>query len=140
MAILKQAFYPSLKGEAKEAASIGHKLEEPLCHKLFDEVPALKAEFLAPLLEKRGQPWVKGSVDFVTIIEDDGFEVEVTEIKMQTSVLIAGHEYDRVNRVNASWHTTIIDSDSPFSRDYIEDQGEALQILHHAVTYNCKYV
>jgi len=38
-AILKQSFYPSLKGDAKEAASIGHKNEEPICHQLFREVP-----------------------------------------------------------------------------------------------------
>ncbi len=98
MAILQQAFYPSLKGEAKEAANIRHKLEEPLCCKMLNKAPESKAVCRAPLVEKRGQPWVKGSVDFITIIEEDGLEVEVTEIKTQTSIQMAGHEYDRVNR------------------------------------------
>ena len=51
----------------------------------------------------------------------------------------AGHEYDRVNRVNATRHTTI-DFDSPLLRDYVESRGEALQLLHHALTYKSKYV
>ncbi len=80
-ALFKQTFYPSLKGGAKEAASIGHTLEEPLCCKLFQQVPELKAAFRAPLVEKRGESWVKGSEDFLTITENDGLEFEVTEIK-----------------------------------------------------------
>ena len=32
-ALLRRSFYPSLKGDAKEAASIGHKMEEPICKK-----------------------------------------------------------------------------------------------------------
>ncbi len=52
--LLKQRFFQSLKGKAKEAGSIGHKLEEPLCRQLFQEVPSLKAAFHAPLVEKIG--------------------------------------------------------------------------------------
>jgi hypothetical protein len=66
-ALLKQAFHSSLKGVAKEAASIGYKLEEPLCHTLFQQVQDLKAAFRAPLFENRGEPWVKGSIDFLTV-------------------------------------------------------------------------
>ncbi len=68
-ALFKQTFHPSLKGGAKEAASIGHKLEEPLCRKLFQQVPNLKAAFRAPLVERRGEPWVKASADFLAIAE-----------------------------------------------------------------------
>ncbi len=50
--IFKQSFYPSLKGAAKEAASIGHKLEVPLCRALFNEVPSLKAAFQVGLIER----------------------------------------------------------------------------------------
>lgn len=137
-ALLKQTFYPALKGPAKEAASIGHKLEEPLCHKLFQQVPNLKAAFQAPLVEKRGERWVKASADFLTIV-DDGLELEVTEIKTRTSVQTAGREYDRVNRVNALQHGTI-DAMSPFLHDYIDSRAEALQLLHHSYTYDVKVV
>ncbi len=88
MAILKQNLLSIPERIGKEAASIRHKLEEPLCHKFFNEVPALKAAFWAPLCEKGGKPWVEGSVDFITIIEEDGLEVEVTEIKTQTSLIL----------------------------------------------------
>ncbi len=76
---------------------------------------------------------------FITIIEEDGLEIEVTERKTRTSIRTTDHEYDRVNRVNATQHITI-DSDSPLLQDYVEDHGKALQILHHAVTYESKYV
>jgi hypothetical protein len=46
--------------------------------------------------------------------------VEVTEIKTWTSVQMAGQENDRVNRVNATQHTTI-DSDSPLLQGYVDD-------------------
>ena len=123
-AMLKQTFHPALKGPAKEAASIGHKLEEPLCRKLFQQVPNLK---------------VKASADFLTIVNDDGLELEVTEIKTRTSVQTAGREYDRVNRVNATQHGTI-EATSPFLRDYIDSRGEALQLLHHSYTYGVEIV
>jgi hypothetical protein len=105
-AIFKQTFHPSLKGGAKEAASIGHKLEESLCCRLFQQVPNLKAAFRALLVERRGEPWVKGSAGILTIAEEDGLEFEVTEIKTRTSVKTAGCEYDRVNSVNAMQHET----------------------------------
>jgi len=66
-ALFKQSFYPSLKGEAKEAASIGHKLEVPFCRKLDKEDPDFKAAFQVGLVEKIDQPWVKCSADFVSI-------------------------------------------------------------------------
>lgn len=106
---------------------------------MFQEVPALKAAFRAPLVEMKGSPWVKDSADFITIVEEDGLEFEITEIKTRTSVRSAGQEYDRVNRVNATRHKTI-DFDSPFLRDYIESCAEAMQLLHHALTYKSKYV
>ncbi len=74
-ALLKQRFFPSLKGEAKETASIGHKLEEPLCRQLFQEVPSVKAAFHASLVEKIGQPWVKGSANFLMITDDNGLKL-----------------------------------------------------------------
>jgi hypothetical protein len=138
-ALFKQTFHPSLKGSAKEAASIGHQLEESLCWKLFQKVSNLKAAFRAPLVEKRNEPWVKVSADFLTIVDDDGLQFEVTEIKTQATVQTAGREYDRVNRVNATQHDTI-DATSPFLRDYIADRGEALQLIHHSYTYDTEFV
>lgn len=41
ISLLRQSFYPFLKEDANEAASIGHKLEKPL----FQIVPSLKAAF-----------------------------------------------------------------------------------------------
>ncbi len=69
--LLKMSFYPSLKGDAKEAASIGHKMKEPICKKLFQEVPSLQAASRVGLIEKVSEPWIKDSADFLTFSEDD---------------------------------------------------------------------
>lgn len=90
-------------------------------------------------MEKRHEPWVKASADFLTVVEDDGLELEVTEIKTRASVQTAGHEYDRVNGVNATQHDTI-DAISPLLHDYIAEQGEALLLLHHSYTYDTEFV
>jgi hypothetical protein len=99
----------------------------------------LKAAFGAPLVEKIGQPWVKDRADFVTIVDDDGLKFEITEIKTRTLAQTAGHEYERVNRVHAIRHSAI-NANSPLLRDYIADQGEALQLLDHSYTYNSEFV
>jgi len=106
---------------------------------LSEEVPEIKAIFGAPLVEKIGQSWVKDSADFITIVDDGGLKLEVTEIKTKTSVQTAGREYERVNRVNAIRHGTI-DATSPILRDCIANRGEALQLLHHSHTYNSDFV
>jgi hypothetical protein len=91
-ALFKQSFFPSLKGDAKDATSIGDRNERPIVKKLSEEVSELKAAFGALLVEKIGQPWVKDSADFVTIVDDDGLKFEITEIKTRTSAQTAGHE------------------------------------------------
>jgi len=138
--VLKQSFYPVLKGAAKEAASIGHKLEVPLCRALFNEVPSLKAAFQVGLVEKKDEPWVKCSADFITISnEDDGIKLEVTEMKVRTSVQTAGDEEERISRVNAINHRTI-EADSCLLKMHIASAEEALQLLHHAYSYNSEFV
>jgi hypothetical protein len=84
-ALFKQSFFPSLKGDAKDVASIGHRNEIPIIEKLSEEISELKAAFRAPLVEKIGQPWVKDSADFVTIVDNYGLKFEITEIKTRTS-------------------------------------------------------
>jgi len=84
-ALFKQSFFPSLKGDAKDVASIGHRNEIPIIEKLFEEISELKTAFRAPLVEKIGQPWVKDSADFVTIVDNYGLKFEITEIKTRTS-------------------------------------------------------
>jgi hypothetical protein len=138
-ALFKQSFFPSLKGDAKDAANIGYRNEIPIIEKLSEEISELKAAFRAPLVEKIGQPWVKDSAGFVTIVDNYGLKFEITEIRTRTLAQTSGHEYKRVNRVNAIRHGTI-NANSPLLRDYIADQGEALQLLHHSYTYNCEFV
>jgi hypothetical protein len=138
-ALFKQTFFPPLKGDAKEAASIGHRNEKPIVLKLSEEVPEIKAIFGAPLVEKIDQPWVKDSADFITVIDDYGLKIKITEIKTRTSVQTASREYERVNRVNAIRHGTI-NATSPILRDCIANRGEALQLLHHSLTYNSDFV
>jgi len=89
---IQTIFFPSLKGDAKDATSIGDRNERPIVKKLSEEVSELKAAFGALLVEKIGQPWVKDSADFVTIVDDDGLKFEITEIKTRTSAQTAGHE------------------------------------------------
>ncbi len=138
-ALLKQSFYPPLRGEAKEASSIGHKSEEPLIRQLAHEDPSLKAVFRAPLVKKIGQPWVKDSADFLTITDDDGLKFEVTEIKTRTSVQTAGNGYLRVDRTDARCHITI-DATSPQLISHVADKGEALQLLHNSLAYESEFV
>ena len=106
---------------------------------MFEQVPNLKAAFRAPLVGRRGERWIKASADFLTIVDDDSLELEVTEIKTRTSVQTARRECDRVNRVNATQHGTI-EATSLFLRDYIDSRGEALQLLHHSYTYGVEIV
>jgi hypothetical protein len=82
-------------------------MEEPICKKLFQEVPSMLAAFRVGLVEKVDEPWVKDSADFITLSEDDSLEFEITEIKTRTSAQTAGQEYNRIDRVNAQRHVTI---------------------------------
>jgi hypothetical protein len=41
-----------VKGDAKEAASIWHKMEEPICKKIFQEIPSILAAFWVGLVER----------------------------------------------------------------------------------------
>jgi len=93
------------------------------------------------LVEKIDQPWVKCSADFVSITsgDDGGLKLEITEMKARTSVTTAGLEHERVDRINAERHSAI-DSTSPFFKDYISSRAEALQLLHHALAFDCEFV
>lgn len=137
-ALLKQSFYPSLKGEAKEAASIGHKMEVPFCRNLERNDPNFKAAFQVGLVEKINEPWVKCSADFITITDDDGLKLEITEMKARTSVTTAGIEQERVDRINSQYDRTI-EATSPFFRNHVAYRAEALQLLHHAFTFDCEF-
>ncbi len=95
--LLRKSLFPSVKGDAKEAASIGRKMEEPICKELFQEVPSILAAFWVGLVEKVGALWKKDSADFLTLPEDDGLECEETEIKTRTVVQTVGQEYNRID-------------------------------------------
>ncbi len=90
---------------------------------------------------KKDEPQVKCShSDFITFSdEEDRITLEVTEMKARTSVQMAGNEEEQIGRVNAIHHRTI-EAASPLLKRHIESPEEVLQLLHHAYSYNSKFV
>ncbi len=121
-ALLRQTFYPALKEDAKEAASIWHKMEDPICNELFQALPSLLAAFRVGLVEKVDEPCVKDNADFLTLSEDGCLKFVVTEIRTRIAIQTVGQENNRIDRVNAQRHVTI-NTNSQALQDYIQNRG-----------------
>ena len=146
--ILQKSFLPHQKGKLREYCSFGHVLELPIMSSFAKELlrpdrthPHYRRKvvsvFTAGLVEKKCEPWVKDSIDFLAVVKNvftDEKEVWGVEIKSRVTTSSAAREEEYGIEIERDKHE-IINFKQAYR--YLPILSERYQILHHhAYTYN----
>jgi hypothetical protein len=151
--VIQTSFMQGLQGKAKKWASIGHQMEPKLANKLLEHSAdrrtmaaglKIKQLYRVGLVQKISQPCVKCSLDFFGMAEIDGdicgFAVEV-KARVTGNTSQCSRELAQELGLDDEDNLYIqVSFDSPDLKSYIEKQSEAIQILHHAYTFNIKHI
>ena len=143
-AILEKSFLPHQKGRAREYCSLGHRLELPILRNWIEvisshnsPVPSIKIKgaYSAGLAAKQGAEFIKDSIDFVVIAEndDDGtMQPWGFESKGRVTARTTAEEVCNLHFFNNP-HIAI---SSQEVHKEVADEGERFQVLQHALVYN----
>ena len=141
-----------LEGEAKEHCQKGHEMEKHFSKELLnmDGFPWGTIDEIASvgLVQKDGVPQVKSSVDRLVCVTNNNNEKEImlTEYKARIKPTTASNERDRVedlrmrDLMDEEHIFAETSSDDVDSFDFIPDEQERVQVIHHTYTFektNC---
>ena len=136
-----------LEGEAKEHCQKGHEMEKHYSKELInmDDFPWGTIDEIdsVGLVQKDGVEHVKSSVDRLVCVTNNNNEKEImlTEYKARINPTTASKEYERVedlrmrNLMEEHHIFAETSSDDVNSFDFIPDEQERVQVLHHTYTF-----
>jgi hypothetical protein len=131
----------------------GHHLEPKLAQELQKssdegETPfKLHAIYSLGMVRCRDKPYIKDSIDFLAIADIDG-EVKVIGLEMKARVASSTDQQERLSSEFSQSQNSetnvltyfVMDWNSGNLGQYITCAHEAVQILHHAYTFDLEYV
>ncbi|CAB9531251.1 unknown protein [Seminavis robusta] len=161
--IVKAGYLDPLEGEAKKHSRRGHQLE---CHIMraclreleedssLDSPLKLVAVCTAPLVERKHQCYIRGSIDFLALASVD--DIDVVPIGVEIKSRVAAKMYqkvthqagDAIRRLLGEDRTPrqrqrkyfSVRADSDKFKRIVNSMHEAIQLLHHAFVYDLDYV
>lgn len=148
--IFERSFQAHQKGPSREYCSLGHKLELPILFKWVKEIECLRdfpmrflkirSAYTAGLVEKRGCPWAKDSIDFILNVQnvvlggdEDEIETWGCEIKSRVTQTTATAEDASLLNSDRDKHSLVSFKDV---HSLLPEVQERYQLLHHAYVYN----
>ncbi len=146
-AILQRSFMKPFKGAQREHCKMGHKLELPIGNTFMKDLnesellPGFRVISLhaAGLVAKKDHPWAKDSIDFIAVMQNSEFDVELwgIEIKSRQTSRTINLEKEHLNGLQRRKYAKI---DAEDSFEHIRERSERFQILHHAYVYGFKRI
>ena len=154
--LLQMAFHSPLTGSKKSDCEMGHRNEPKIIKTFIDllekgtdqhgraiQIPGLKdiiGIYTTGLVEKKTQPYVKDSIDFIAVVltQDDEVECWGGEVKTRTRNSTKQKEINyQSSRFNNQAIPPLISSfHFENIHNNVQNIGERSQLLHHAYTYN----
>ncbi|CAB9527303.1 unknown protein [Seminavis robusta] len=161
LTVVKAGYLDPLKGDAKKHTRRGHQLE---CHIMraclreldeegMDSPMKLIAACTAPLVERKQQRYVRGSIDFLAFASVDDIDVVPIGVEIKSRVAArtdqqATHQAEVIRRLLGEDRTPrqrqrkyfSVRADSDKFKRIVNSTHEAIQVLHHAFVYDLEYV
>ena len=149
----QSAFLPKLTANEKEYCKRGHHLEPKLAKELQKDSDGGKTPFKihaiysTGMVRRRDKPYVKDSIDFLAVADIDD-ELKVTGLEMKARVAPSTEQQERLSSESSQSQNSdtnvltyvVIDWNSANLGQYITCAHEAVQILHHAYTFDLEHV
>lgn len=143
--MMQKSFLPHQKGQERENCVTGHLLEIPVLESWITETSSrdypirnlkINGAYTVGLVEKKGSPWAKDSIDFVLTVCDrilEDHQAWGVEIKSRVSPTTAGREEDFLSEACRNKHEYI---EAEKVHKMVENVKERFQILHHSFVYD----
>lgn len=146
--LLKCTYMKPLTGKSKEWCKLGHELEVPLVKQFISDCNWVTAVYKAGLVQMRERPYIKDSIDFLGVGRDGNNEGRLFGVEVKGGVTPGTlfKERERGARLGLVLGQERRSKYEQFAWDedalslYLESRHEAVQILHHAVTYSLNVV